>query len=133
MTVNLKSFIYRTYNILLKPKGGEVQMSQHLVRLKAFIGRLQDEHGQAFMGIIMMAGGLLALVAIFSIAPLVGYSIDAAINVPVESEWANASLPTGLSLWSTNAPLLSLVITVSILVTVIGAIMTFSRVGQRNY
>jgi hypothetical protein len=100
--------------------------------MKGFLKRLRDEHGQAFMGIIMMAGGLLALVAIFSIAPLVGYSIDNAINVPNSSGWANTTLPSGLSLWSTNAPLLALVVTVSILVTVIGAIMTFSSVGARG-
>jgi hypothetical protein len=48
------------------------------------------------------------------------------------SEWCPTldNMPSALSLWSTNAPLLSLVVTVSILVTIIGAIMTFAQPGR---
>ena len=92
-----------------------------------------DKRGQGmFMGIIMMAGGLIALVAIFSIAPLIGHSIDAAVDVPTNSSWnttTNADIPQGIDLWKDNAPLLALVVTVTILVMVIGAIMSFGAIG----
>ena len=85
-----------------------------------------------FLGIIMMAGGLIALVAIFSIAPLIGHSIDAAIDVPSGSDWnttEHSEIPQGIDLWQDNAPLLALVVTVTILVMVIGAIMSFGAIG----
>ena len=93
-----------------------------------------DKRGQGmFMGIIMMAGGLIALVAIFSIAPLIGHSIDAAIDVPDDSPWSdNTTVPQGIDLWKDNAPLLALVVTVTILVMVIGAIMSFGAIGGRG-
>lgn len=43
-----------------------------------------------------------------------------------------SGMPSAISLWSTNAPLLSLVVTVSILVTIIGAIMTFAYTPGRG-
>ena len=214
---------------------------------------IRDKRGQgAFAGIILMAAGLVALVAMFSIAPLIGYSVDNAISIPgneyadgtltlsgvstdgelinistvtfeldtnlsaseivaghVEvdigdtailtsvtnltaainangttsalvtatntsttvvliadtagsagnsiattenmtngaygattltggvdgSDWNatdNSNVPTGRSIWTANAPLLALVVTVSILVMVIGAIMTFGSLGRRG-
>ena len=93
----------------------------------------KDTKGQGmFLGIIMMAGGLIALVAIFSIAPLIGHSIDAAIDVPANSSWnttEHPEIPEGIDLWMDNAPLLALVVTVTILVMVIGAIMSFGAIG----
>ena len=209
----------------------------------------KDKRGQgAFAGIIIMAAGLVALVAMFSIAPLIGHSVDTAIDIPSDeyakgtltftgtttfnqtvnvstetytfvnetllghakysvpivtsqnasyscaalvaeitansslvgavdngdnsttltadtigaaansygtttsvtgasfgattltggvdgSDWNaadNSNVPTGLSIWTSNAPLLALVVTVSILVMVIGAIMTFGSIGRRR-
>lgn len=110
-------------------------------RVKATLSRdakdfKKDEKAQGmFIGIIMMAGGLIALVAIFSIAPLIGHSIDAAIDVPTGSDWnttENPTIPQGIDLWKDNAPLLALVVTVTILVMVIGAIMSFGAIGGRR-
>lgn len=104
-----------------------------LGKLRAFA---HDKKAQgAFAGIILMAAGLVALVAMFSIAPLIGHSVDEAIDIPANSSWnttENADIPTGLSIWTSNAPLLALVVTVSILVMVIGAIMTFGAIGRRG-
>jgi len=212
---------------------------------------IKDKRGQsAFAGIILMAAGLVALVAMFSIAPLIGHSVDTAITIPGDeyadgtltlsgvssdaelidvstvtfelnlsgeaagaghvevnisdsailttvvnliaaindnattsalvtatntsttvvltadtigaaansivttetmangafgaatltggvdgSDWNptdNPNVPTGRSIWTSNAPLLALVVTVSILVMVIGAIMTFGAIGRRG-
>ena len=102
-------------------------------KLRAFA---HDKKAQgAFAGIILMAAGLVALVAMFSIAPLIGHSVDTAIEIPAASEWnatTNTDVPTGLAIWTSNAPLLALVVTVSILVMVIGAIMTFGSLGRRK-
>lgn len=114
-------------------KGVVTKIKSILSREATRFKKDEKAQGGMFMGIIMMAGGLIALVAIFSIAPLIGHSIDQAIDVPTGSVWnatEDATIPQGIDLWKDNAPLLALVVTVTILVMVIGAIMSFGSIGR---
>ena len=75
---------------------------------------------------ISMAVGLIVLVAVFSLAPLIGSNLDMAGQVPAGSQWnttENADLPTGVEVWEQNATLLILAVMVSILSLVIWSIM----------
>lgn len=75
---------------------------------------------------ITMAVGLIVLVAVFSLAPLIGSNLDMAGQVPPGSQWnitENPSIPTGVSVWEQNATLLVLAVMVSILSLVIWSIM----------
>jgi hypothetical protein len=79
-----------------------------------------------------MAIGLIVLVAVFSIAPLIGSNIDSAATVPPDSEWnatVNTDIPTGVDIWEQNAGLLMLAVMVSILSMVIWAIMRVRGTG----
>jgi hypothetical protein len=75
---------------------------------------------------ISLAVGLIVLVAVFSLAPLIGSNLDMAGQVPPGSQWnitENPSIPTGVSVWEQNATLLVLAVMVSILSLVIWSIM----------
>ncbi len=75
---------------------------------------------------ISMAVGLIVLVAVFSLAPLIGSNLDMAGQVPPGSQWnitENPSIPTGVGVWEQNATLLILAVMVSILSLVIWSIM----------
>lgn len=75
---------------------------------------------------ISLAVGLIVLVAVFSLAPLIGSNLDMAGQVPPGSQWnttENADLPTGVEVWEQNATLLILAVMVSILSLVIWSIM----------
>ena len=75
---------------------------------------------------VTMAIGLIVLVAVFSIAPLIGSNIDSASTVPPGSQWnatENTEITTGVEIWEQNAGLLILAVMVSILSLIIWAIM----------
>ena len=94
---------------------------------KNLFSRRLDESGNTMIDVaVTMAIGLIVLVAVFSLAPLIGSSIDGATSVPTGSQWnatENADIPTGVGIWEQNAGLLMLAVMVSILSMIIWAIM----------
>ncbi len=77
--------------------------------------------------IIAIAIGILTLIAIFSVIPVVGGSIDNAMPPLAEdSDWnttTNQDLPSGASMWSQLGPLLVL----AVLALVIGLVIMYFR------
>jgi len=77
--------------------------------------------------IIAIAIGILTLIAIFSVIPVVGGSIDNAMPALDEgSEWnttTNTDLPSGASMWTQLGPLLVL----AVLALVIGLVIMYFR------
>ena len=94
---------------------------------KNLFSRRMNESGNTMIDVaVTMAIGLIVLVAVFSLAPLIGSSIDGATSVPAGSQWnatENADIPTGVGIWEQNAGLLMLAVMVSILSMIIWAIM----------
>lgn len=94
---------------------------------KNLFSRRMNESGNTMIDVaVTMAIGLIVLVAVFSLAPLIGSSIEGAAAVPPGSEWngtENPDIPTGVGIWEQNAPLLMLAVMVSILSMIIWAIM----------
>ena len=94
---------------------------------KNLFSRRMNESGNTMIDVaVTMAIGLIVLVAVFSLAPLIGSSIDGATSVPEGSQWnatENTDIPTGVGIWEQNAPLLMLAVMVSILSMIIWAIM----------
>ena len=94
---------------------------------KNLFSRRMNESGNTMIDVaVTMAIGLIVLVAIFSLAPLIGSNIDSASSVPAGSEWnatENPDIPTGVGIWEQNAGLLMLAVMVSILSMIIWAIM----------
>jgi len=87
---------------------------------------LNDDAIGMIDAVIGMAIGLIVLVAVFSIAPVVGSNIDASVTIPASSQWnstTNADMTTGVEIWTQNSALLILAVMVSILSLVIFAIM----------
>lgn len=100
---------------------------------KNLFSRRLDESGATMIDVaVTMAIGLIVLVAIFSLAPLIGSNIDSASSVPAESQWnstTNPDIPTGVGIWEQNAGLLMLAVMVSILSMIIWAIMRIRGSG----
>ena len=100
---------------------------------KNLFSRRMNESGNTMIDVaVTMAIGLIVLVAIFSLAPLIGSSIDGATSVPVGSQWnatENTDIPTGVGIWEQNAGLLMLAVMVSILSMIIWAIMRVKGSG----
>ena len=94
---------------------------------KNLFSRRLDESGNTMIDVaVTMAIGLIVLVAVFSLAPLIGSSIDDATTIPGTSQWnsaTNPDIPTGVGIWEQNAGLLMLAVMVSILSMIIWAIM----------
>lgn len=96
---------------------------------------LKDNEGGMVEAAIAIAIGLIVLVAIFSIAPVIGDSIDNSISIDAASQWnssVNTDLPTGVDIWTTNASMLGLAVMISILALVIFTIMRL-RGGGGQY
>ena len=100
---------------------------------KNLFSRRMNESGNTMIDVaVTMAIGLIVLVAVFSIAPLIGSNIDSAATVPPDSEWnatVNTDIPTGVEIWEQNAGLLILAVMVSILAMIIWAIMRIRGTG----
>lgn len=94
---------------------------------KNLFSRRMNESGNTMIDVaVTMAIGLIVLVAVFSLAPLIGSNIDGAASVPAGSQWnatENTDIPTGVGIWEQNAGLLMLAVMVSILSMIIWAIM----------
>ena len=78
--------------------------------------------------------GLIVLVAVFSIAPLIGDKIDSATDVEANTSWDSANMTAAgadaVSIWTDNASLIGLAVLVMILGIVIAAIMVFGGRGE---
>lgn len=100
---------------------------------KKLFSRRMDESGNTMIDVaVTMAIGLIVLVAVFSLAPLIGSNIDGAASVPADSQWnatTNPDIPTGVGIWEQNAGLLMLAVMVSILSMIIWAIMRIKGSG----
>lgn len=94
---------------------------------KKLFSRRMNESGATMIDVaVTMAIGLIVLVAVYSLAPLIGSNIDGAANIPSGSQWnatENTDIPTGVGIWEQNAGLLILAVMVSILSLIIWAIM----------
>ena len=100
---------------------------------KNLFSRRMNESGNTMIDVaVTMAIGLIVLVAVYSLAPLIGSNIDSAATVPPDSEWnatVNTDIPTGVEIWEQNAGLLILAVMVSILSLIIWAIMRVRGTG----
>ena len=100
---------------------------------KNLFSRRMNESGNTMIDVaVTMAIGLIVLVAVYSLAPLIGSNIDSAATVPPDSEWnatVNTDIPTGVEIWEQNAGLLMLAVMVSILAMIIWAIMRIRGTG----
>jgi hypothetical protein len=100
---------------------------------KNLFSRRMNESGNTMIDVaVTMAIGLIVLVAVYSIAPLIGSNIDSASTVPPGSQWnatENTDIPTGVGIWEQNAGLLILAVMVSILSLIIWAIMRVRGTG----
>ena len=100
---------------------------------KNLFSRRMNESGGTMIDVaVTMAIGLIVLVAVYSLAPLIGSNIDSAATVPPDSEWnatVNTDIPTGVEIWEQNAGLLILAVMVSILAMIIWAIMRIRGTG----
>ena len=100
---------------------------------KNLFSRRMNESGNTMIDVaVTMAIGLIVLVAVYSLAPLIGSNIDSAATVPPDSEWnatVNTDIPTGVGIWEQNAGLLILAVMVSILAMIIWAIMRIRGTG----
>ena len=100
---------------------------------KNLFSRRMNESGNTMIDVaVTMAIGLIVLVAVYSLAPLIGSNIDSAATVPPDSEWnatVNTDIPTGVEIWEQNAGLLILAVMVSILAMIIWAIMRIRGTG----
>ena len=94
---------------------------------KNLFSRRMNESGNTMIDVaVAMAIGLIVLVAVYSLAPLIGSNIDSAATIPAGSQWnatENTDIPTGVEIWEQNAGLLTLAVMVSILAMIIWAIM----------
>ena len=94
---------------------------------KNLFSRRMNESGATMIDVaVTMAIGLIVLVAVYSLAPLIGSNIDSAAMIPEGSQWnstTNPGIPTGVGIWEQNAGLLILAVMVSILSLIIWAIM----------
>ena len=94
---------------------------------KNLFSRRMNESGNTMIDVaVTMAIGLIVLVAVYSLAPLIGSNIDSAATIPPDSQWnatVNTEIPTGVEIWEQNAGLLILAVMVSILAMIIWAIM----------
>ena len=101
---------------------------------KKLFSRRMNESGATMIDVaVTMAIGLIVLVAVFSLAPLIGSNIDGAASIPSGSQWnatENTDIPTGVGIWEQNAGLLMLAVMVSILSMVIWAIMRVRGAGE---
>jgi|GEM_PF-4472425 len=98
---------------------------------KNLFSRRMNESGATMIDIaVTMAIGLIVLVAVFSLAPLIGSNIDSAATIPEDSPWSSADIPTGVGIWEQNASLLMLAVMVSILSMIIWAIMRIRGAGE---
>jgi len=81
--------------------------------------------------IITIAIGILTLIAVFSVIPVVGSSIENSMpDVGATSQWnssVNTDLPSGADIWSQLAPLLLL----CVLALVIGLVIMYFRNSAR--
>ena len=100
---------------------------------KNLFSRRMNESGNTMIDVaVTMAIGLIVLVAVYSLAPLIGSNIDSAASIPAGSQWnatENTDIPTGVEIWEQNAGLLMLAVMVSILTMIIWAIMRIRGSG----
>lgn len=100
---------------------------------KNLFSRRMNESGNTMIDVaVTMAIGLIVLVAVYSLAPLIGSNIDSAATIPAGSQWnatENTDIPTGVEIWEQNAGLLMLAVMVSILTMIIWAIMRIRGSG----
>jgi len=83
---------------------------------------LNDKGNMMLDGVIVIGIGLIVLVAIFSIAPIIGSSIDESTVIVATSDWnatTNTDLTTGVNLWGQCASLLFLIVMISIIVKIV--------------
>jgi len=62
-------------------------------------------------GLGEIALGVLTLIVVYSVVPLIGSSMDTATTLGPTSQWnhtVNANIPTGVDLWTTVGPFLTL-------------------------
>lgn len=82
--------------------------------------------------LVGVAISVIVLVAVFSLAPVIGSSIDSSVAIPADSEWnasTNTGLTTGVEIWTQYSGLIILVGLISLLSVAIWAIMRLRGEG----
>jgi len=103
-----------------------------LIATKAWAERKELELFSSDRGVTTMdalvgiAISVIVLIAVFSLAPVIGSNIDAAATIPAGSAWnatENTDLQTGVEVWTQYSGLIILVGLISLLSLAIWAIM----------
>ncbi len=86
-----------------------------------------NDHGVSTMNALVgIAISVIVLVAVFSLAPVIGSNIDASTNIPAGSQWnttENPDLQSGVDIWTQYSGIIILVGLISLLSLAIWAIM----------
>ena len=96
---------------------------------------MTDEGLSGINGAIVIAIGLIVLLALFSMLPIIGSSIDESTVIVATSNWnatTNEDLTTGVDLWSQTAGLLTLVVIAGIFSFIWCAFMAWTP-GKEDY
>ncbi len=114
---------------LLKSRASLKARAEEKTRFLSF-----NDHGVSTMdALVGIAISVIVLVAVFSLAPVIGSNIDAAVDVPAGSQWnttENTDLTTGADIWGQFSGLLILVGMISLLSLAIWAIMRLNPGGD---
>ena len=96
---------------------------------------LPDEDGSIWYVVALM-GGIIVLIAYFSIIPLIGYNLDSAVTLPANSDWNashNNAIVTGSGLWKSLGPIAQTAAIVAGIAAMIMIIMTMAGgMGRRQ-
>ena len=82
-----------------------------------------DANAGLMAGLMMVGVGIFSIAVLFMIAPAVGSKIEQSAPAAPGSNWnvtVNANIPTGYSMWQSNAAMLS----VAVLVVIAGVILS---------
>jgi hypothetical protein len=98
---------------------------------------ISDKRGNVavMMGLVTVCIGIAALIIIFTVVPMIGYSTTSAMPaLPVDSAWNsthNLNLVNGSSLWVATGGLIKLVAIIAILSMVIMSVLSMVVLRQR--
>lgn len=95
----------------------------YLLSMASKAGIIKDENAVAEMKYILgVVGGLVSLIVMFLIIPIIGGSLDGAVDLPADSDWNetyNSDMPDVASQYATWVSIIG----VAIVIVIIGLIL----------
>jgi len=105
-------------------------MYNKLIEMKRRMDEKANKATSGQVGTIELLVGIaitvVVLIALYSIIPIIGENLDSAASVGADSDWnsdVNSDIETGVGLWESIGPLITLAAIVSVLAVVILVIM----------